>query len=174
VPSSSDLLDDKIENFLKNNPQESYLDIGAGEGKFGVIIGDNVTAVEKDSSLISNLKKIYKRVWKIDAMELLNKEFRTDIVIMGDVIEHLKKSEGIDLLNFLAYRSKYIIVKFPLAYIQYGNEFEKHVSLWSFLDFENLGLEYTPYSQENMRLVIIKGLLSYCEPDSRIEQTKKL
>lgn len=178
MPSSLDYLDDKIENFLKARPQASYLDIGAGDGKFGKMIRRllpkaRVTAVEKDKSLKLD---DYTKILNIDALDLMDMEFRTDVVIMGDIIEHLKKSDGIDLLNFLAYRSKYILVKFPVAYVQYGNDLEKHRSLWSLKDFERLDLDCSVFSEQNMRLVIIKGLLSYIEgkEDEKIKLNKKL
>jgi hypothetical protein len=41
-----------------------------------------------------------------------------DAVILGDCIEHMRKSVGLDLLNFLVYRSSIIVVKFPVQMIQ--------------------------------------------------------
>jgi len=41
-----------------------------------------------------------------------------DAVILGDCIEHMRKSVGLDLLNFLVYRSRIIVVKFPVQMIQ--------------------------------------------------------
>lgn len=168
MPSSSDLLDDKIRDFLKKLPQESYLDIGAGEGKFGKMINEinpkaRVVAVEPD--ILLPLRE-YNTILRIKASDLitLKPDFKTDIVIMGDVIEHLRKSEGIDLLNFLIYRSKYIIVKYPLYFPQFGRLLDRHISVWNFNDFDNLTLPVILKETEDyMALVIIKGLISIKE-----------
>lgn len=36
-----------------------------------------------------------------------------DVVILGDVIEHMLHAQGRDLLEFLNYRSRYLIVSAP-------------------------------------------------------------
>ena len=62
-----------------------------------------------------------------------------DLVIIGDCIEHMKKSEGIDLLNFLVYRSKYILIHYPNEYIQGTVDdhiHEAHISIWHESDFQ--------------------------------------
>ncbi|NLA16533.1 hypothetical protein GPU89_01360 [Burkholderia cepacia] len=38
-----------------------------------------------------------------------------DTIILGDVIEHMRHSHGRDLLEFLNYRSRYIIISTPSA-----------------------------------------------------------
>lgn len=172
MPSSSSLLDDKIRDFLKKLPQEYYLDIGAGDGKFGKMIKKlnpkaRVVAVEPDQGLPL---KGYDKIYNIYASNLIDMEpdFRTDIVIMGDVIEHLKKSEALDVLDFLLYRCKYLIVKFPFCYIQYGNLLERHRSLWFFEDFDNLHLPVVLKENEKATcLVIIKGLLQIVEENNK-------
>lgn len=57
-----------------------------------------------------------------------------DLVIFGDSIEHMPKSVGLDLLNFLTYRSQYILILVPEFVIQHeqdGVAEEAHVSVWS-------------------------------------------
>ena len=49
-----------------------------------------------------------------------NPDYVTDVVIIGDCIEHLRKSIGLDLINYFVYRCKYIIIIFPSKYIQYS------------------------------------------------------
>ena len=51
----------------------------------------------------------------------------------------MKKSEGIDLLNFLVYRSKYILIHYPNEYIQGAEDdhiHEAHISIWHESDFQ--------------------------------------
>ena len=79
-------------------------------------------------------------------------------VIVGDVIEHLRKSAGTDLLSFLVYRSKVIFVKFPTQMPQNdwdGHASEAHVSVWSELDFasfDHIFVEHDP-----MQMAVIRG-----------------
>ena len=61
------------------------------------------------------------------------------MVIIGDCIEHMPKSVGLDLLNFLTYRAQYIIVLAPEFLVQGsvdGMKSESHISVWSEYDFQ--------------------------------------
>ena len=79
-------------------------------------------------------------------------------VIIGDVIEHLPKSAGVDLLHFLVYRSKVIFVKFPVQLAQNdweGHVSEAHISIWSDVDFalfDSIVVERDP-----MQMAVIRG-----------------
>ena len=60
------------------------------------------------------------------------------MAIIGDCIEHLPKSAGLDLLNFLTYRAAYTIIVLPEAAIQNTVDnvlSEAHISVWSERDF---------------------------------------
>lgn len=116
------------------------LDIGSGEGKYGRLIRANpqfsqthLTSVEYEKARKQQLLDIgYNEVRSISALELLDKPAENyEVVIMGDVIEHFKKSEGMDLLNFLNYRSEYIIIITPEAMpMSTPTFYEGHNSLW--------------------------------------------
>ncbi len=171
MPYSSPIFDEKVEEVLKFLRPRNLLDIGAGAGKYGEIVkkfdkGIKTVALEIEKDYIKKfeLKKIYDEVWNIPANELMKpnyyeKEF--DVILMGDVIEHMKKSEGIDLINFLIYRSKWIIIKFPHKYLQNsveGYNSEAHISVWSDKDFENF--ERTKlYKDSDIHMIILKGYL---------------
>ena len=74
--------------------------------------------------------------------------------------EHLKKSEGVDLLNFLVYRTRWIIIEFPYHYLQNsvdGYYSEAHMSVWDKSDFRLFESKF--YKKKSQRLVIIKGYL---------------
>ena len=82
---------------------------------------------------------VYTEVIIDDAINLIkNPRIRYDLVIIGDCIEHMRKSDGLDLLNFLIYRSGYICVVYPAEYVQddcEGHAAEAHISTWGLEDF---------------------------------------
>lgn len=171
MPHSSPIFDEKIEKALNFLQPKNLLDIGAGAGKYGKIVKDlnkgvKIVALEIEKDYINKFKleKIYDEVWNMPANKLIRPSYyekNFDVILMGDVIEHMKKSEGIDLINFLIYRSKWIIIKFPHMYVQNsveGYNSEAHISVWSDKDFENF--ERTRlYEEENIRMIILKGYL---------------
>jgi len=176
-PSSNNALDDRIRAFLKNCPEDNYFDVGPGEGKFGKMIRElfgkkpRIVAVEPDKEVVKKCKlnEIYNHIEEKRAQDLIYRipDFRTDIVIMGDILEHLKKSDGIDFLEFISYRCKYIILKFPSAYMQYAkkNPFDAHVSIWQPKDFHNN--DYVPVVAEEeekyTNLIILQGFFGGME-----------
>jgi hypothetical protein len=125
-------------------------DIGPGAGKYGRIakaqarehdFACRTTALEIDASYVEefDLRAIYDEVVIADAISLLdNPRLRFDLVVIGDCIEHMRKSTGVDLLNFLIYRTGYIAVLTPREFVQddwEGHAAEAHISTWSAEDF---------------------------------------
>jgi hypothetical protein len=67
-----------------------------------------------------------------------------DLVTLFDVIEHLPKRQGFELLERCERLTcKYIVVNTPNGFLEqgpeYGNEFQRHLSGWFPHDFEGLG-----------------------------------
>ena len=82
---------------------------------------------------------------------------RFDLVIIGDCIEHMRKSDGVDLLNFLMYRSGYICVIYPEAYIQ--DDWDGHAAEGPYIDLGSgrfQRLEDAPSLMQS-NLFLIKG-----------------
>lgn len=170
MPYSKDTFDDKVRELIRTQKPNQVLDIGAGSGKYGRMILELgspawTTAVEPDEAYISRfqLKLAYNRIYPSTGQLFTNPRERWDLVIMGDVIEHMRKSEGVDLLNFLVYRSKYILVIYPWKYIQDDwfdesgicHPQEAHISTWSDLDF--VGWEFDYDFKDGMCWFLIKG-----------------
>lgn len=172
MPGSSDLFIQEVEHVIRELNPSTVLDIGAGAGKYGTLIKRIlpeaiVEAVEPDGSYIPrfNLQNIYHTVHNLTAKEYMNSLWGTDkvydLVVFGDVIEHMLKSEGKDILEFFCYRTKHIIVLYPDHYIQYNYEgdhpLENHVSIWHEGDFSNF--DYSIEHKEPIHMVKIKGYL---------------
>lgn len=153
---------------------KTVCDIGAGMGKYGRMIREmnamdlfqtHMTAVEIDPQYVEeyNLSEIYDEVMVADALDLLkNPRHRFDLVVIGDCIEHLRKSAGIDLLNFLIYRSGYIAVIYPIEYPQDGppeHAQEAHISIWNECDFAGMNCLHLRGQSDATRinLALIKG-----------------
>ncbi len=119
------------------NPQR-ILDIGAGGGKYGALLKDVVpecelTALECDEAAFPQLREVgYHHILPITADKLYeNAGDLYDVVILGDVIEHMLHSQGRDLLEFLNYRARYIVVSTPECMpMSRPVFFEGHNSLW--------------------------------------------
>ena len=170
MPYSNSTFDQAIKDFIINHRMTKYLDIGAGAGKYGSMIKKAiplafVEAVEIDKKYIIEfqLHKIYNTIHNCDINNFIddNPDYVTDVVIIGDCIEHLRKSIGLDLINYFVYRCKYIIIIFPSKYIQYswcGHSHEAHISVWSEKDFVNF--DHSFIKQNQMNMVIIRGYIN--------------
>ena len=170
MPYSSNAFDDSINTVVSLLQPATVCDIGPGAGKYGRIVrhraaedgfSTRVTAVEIDDSYVREfgLADIYDDIIIGDAVNLINSpRLRFDLVIIGDCIEHMRKSAGVDLLSFLMYRAGYICVIYPDEYIQddwEGHAAEAHISTWSAEDFK--GWKTIHHVRANMNLFVIKG-----------------
>lgn len=167
MPYSDTTFDSRVEDFLKKKAARKYLDIGPGAGKYGKMIrrifkNAYIVAIESEKSYISKFKLngIYDEIVNSRAEKFIDKNprFTTDIAIIGDCLEHLRKSDGVDLIHYLVYRSRYIILVFPSKFIQYdwkGHVSESHNSVWNESDFKLFDYRY--YKKGFMNLVIISG-----------------
>lgn len=170
MPFSTSIFDEIVKTTIKHLSPKRCLDIGAGAGKYGKIIrtiipDSHIIAIEIEPSYISeyNLRHIYNEVKLMDALNLIYEKIdeQYDLVILGDILEHLKKSAGVDLINFLVYRTKYILVNYPFRYLQNdvdGYKHEAHISVWHENDFT--AFNHISLVKDNQHLVFIEGYLS--------------
>lgn len=131
---------DDLTTFLLQRIQpKRILDIGCGEGRYADMVraaglsDTELIGVECDPHWQQHLlDKGYSEVRMQGGLELMNNPSETfDLVILGDVIEHFRKSDGQDLLEYLTYRSAYVLVVTPEAYLQnFPSFYESHNSIW--------------------------------------------
>lgn len=183
MPYSSLIFDKIINNLLRSIKPKTFLDVGAGAGKYGQMMKNinfktRVCGIELEKDYIKkfDLNSIYTEVWCMSVMDLLSPKYydlNFDVVMIGDIIEHLKKSDGIDLLNFLVYRTKWVIVQFPYKYLQNsvdGYTAEAHISVWNANDFKSFDATQV-YKKDTQRLVMIRG---YLEDELTLNQVSAL
>lgn len=143
VPSlhtSFNTFDRAIVEAIRIIQPKHVLDIGAGGGKYGQLIRENgaapnarLSALEIDPTCAETLTKHYDQVRVEGSSGLYESPGETfDTVLMGDVLEHHKVSEGMDLLHYLVHRSRYIMIVVPEAMpMSIGKNFYLgHNSVW--------------------------------------------
>jgi SAM-dependent methyltransferase len=118
------------ENFSKNS---SILDIGCGHGFYYKLLSDHFNkfdAVEIWSPYIQeyNLEQMYDNIYNVNILDF---EFEYyDIIIMGDILEHLDRIEAQNLLNKIKDKCQELIVVVPYYLPQgevFGNKYEIHL-----------------------------------------------
>lgn len=121
-----------VKKFLKNylRPGMKICDMGAGKGIYRDILGDKYewTAVEIWPESIMHLKTFYNFVY---GMNLIDFSYQQDydLVIFGDVIEHLTVEDAQYAIQQAEAHSKAILISVPYCYEQGaidGNEAEIH------------------------------------------------
>ena len=134
MATSYSMYKNEVKEYLENKfkKESTILDVGAGEGTYYDLLGDyfsNIESVEVFKPNIENygLEKKYKKVYNVDI-----KDFKYDfydIIIFGDVIEHLEVKEAQEVLKYALNRCKEMVVAVPYCYKQgecYGNKYEIH------------------------------------------------
>lgn len=175
MPESVDILDDLIEQWLQtfiNAGCHQFIDVGAGTGKHckmlrGLVPDPDsvrVEAIEVDSEYVSSyrLRDLYNEVFNMDVEKFIDYgiDWTWDVCIIADCLEHLRKSVGVDVLNFFVYRTKKIIITYPVRLPQgswNGHKQEAHISVWDEQDFSLF--EHTHVAKSFMRLVVVEGYL---------------
>ncbi len=149
-----------VVRFLQKVLPSSILDIGIGNGKMGfiardfldVMLGERysrkdwkilIDGIEVFSDYIQEHQRaIYNNIYIGDALDVIDKCNKYDLIILGDVLEHLQKEKAWQFLDkCIDHCSNSIILNIPLGerWTQpeiYGNPYERHLSFWSYEEFE--------------------------------------
>ncbi len=169
MPYSSNVFDSAVRALIKEWRYKRYLDIGCGAGKYARMIrsmlpDSYIEGIEIDKEYVTKfaLDEVYDAVRCMPAEALIDgpQGEQYDLVVLGDVIEHMRKSDGINILHFLAYRCKRMIVVYPTKYVQYdsgGKKGESHRSVWSVQDFEQFSCDHSTCGY--MNLASVRGYL---------------
>jgi hypothetical protein len=153
MPISENVFDSVMKQMIALCQPEVVLDIGPGAGKYGRMLCDiemergraiHKTCIEIANEKVIqrfNLHSIYNEIINDDAATIVKKypSLTGDLAIAGDVIEHMTKSEGVDLIEYPQYRFKYVFLVIPIDWISYSYEdydYESHISIWRTIDIE--------------------------------------
>jgi len=139
---------------------KSILDIGVGFGKWGFLCREYLDVMagrpfpENWKIKIDGLEifepyiqlhqsHIYNTIHIGDCTRLIDDLPSYDLMIMGDVLEHIPKPAGRQFLEKAFKKCKAFILVIPLgsAWLKqgemYGNKHEAHISVWEGTDFED-------------------------------------
>jgi hypothetical protein len=126
----------------ENRPDiKSMVDFGAGAGYYGKLFKFYIPwcrreAVEVFEPYIEKyeLSLIYSKIYIEDASKMALPS--ADMAVFGDVIEHMTKDVALDFISRIDAKYRHAIISIPFgSYPQdasHGNEFERHLSEWSF------------------------------------------
>lgn len=113
-------------------PGSTCLDVGACDGKWHGLLGHYLTmdAVEIFEPNIEEhrLRYKYRHVYNCDVLDYHYSWY--DLVIFGDVIEHMTVENAQAVLRWARQRCNDMIVGVPFLYPQeeiYGNPYEEHI-----------------------------------------------
>ena len=146
-----------IELIRRINPN-TILDIGAGFGRWGILsrefleiwddgnYSDNwkrkIDAVEVFGKYVKPYHSyFYDNVYIENAIDFMSKhKEKYDLIICGDIIEHLDKKEGEKFIDDCLAQCKYLMINIPIGKkwkqeIINNNEYEVHKSVWYNFEF---------------------------------------
>ena len=120
---SETYFDDEILKYVSSNYGQhiKMLDIGAGDGKWARVLGSHVRhidAVEIFEPYIEryNLKELYNNIHLGDFLTYDFKEY--DLVVMGDVFEHVTQEQAFNWLTKVRDKVSELIIVVPFEYLQ--------------------------------------------------------
>jgi SAM-dependent methyltransferase len=151
------LIQEKVEKVAPR----SVLDVGIGLGKWGYLLREqldwNALRIQRETwqarivgievySYESPLHSwVYDEVIRANVLDVLDRAAGFDLVLLSDVIEHIDKAEGNELLRILAKQNRNVIVSTPIEFIPQQaqvNTHENHVSHWTMADFDPFVFDY--------------------------------
>lgn len=171
-----------LEEILWSKPN-SILDVGCGFGMMGVMFRaatdvrkselspeiyhswpTRIDAIEIFEWYRNPVWQVYTNVYIGNALEEINDLGKYDTIYCGDVIEHLSKENGYELIDrMLEHCNQWVIIATPSPAPPQksilGNPYEEHLSEWKEEDFKKYNYELIGnfYSgRDNMLVVRIK------------------
>lgn len=124
-----------IKKILENKIQ-SIIDIGAGSGTYYNALSKTkykgtIDAVEVWEPYVNefSLKKKYRKLWIEDVRTF--DLFNHDLVIFGDVLEHMAVDEALDVWDRASKYCSYAVISIPIIHYHQdainGNPYEEHI-----------------------------------------------
>lgn len=122
---------------IRDSRASTILDVGAGSGTYNAALKRNgynrakIDAIEVWQPYIDkfNLEDKYSNVYKCDVREW--DDFSYDVVIFGDILEHMTKKEALAVWEKVSQQARYAVIAIPIIHYHQGeidnNPYEVHV-----------------------------------------------
>ena len=139
----------------------TILDVGAGGGTYSKLLADYgyiMDAVEAYEPTVEHIIDLYRSVYNVDVLDFDWDNNDYDMIIMGDVLEHIAAEDAELLIHVALQHCKWLLVAVPFMYEQdaiEGNQYEIHKQ--PDLDFLVMKQRYPDLN-----------LLLYCESDNDV------
>ena len=118
-----------VQNFKKG---ATALDVGACDGKWHYLLGNHLTMdgieIFEDNIVKHNLANKYRYIYNADIRGFQYEHY--DLVIFGDVLEHMTVEDAQKVLRYALPRCDEVIVAVPFQWVNrshYGNPYEFHI-----------------------------------------------
>ncbi len=135
MPHSTNIFKQEIVDFVKNkfNKTSTVLDIGAGSGTYADFFRDHfygMDGIEIFEPYVDQfaLREKYKNLFIQDATTFDFNYY--DLIIVGDILEHIEESEGIKFIERIYEKCNDLIIGIPFNSEQgvyYDNKYEIHL-----------------------------------------------
>ena len=175
MPVSSPVTDSSVRSILAGIDPATALDVGVGAGKYGGMLRklhSNIRLKGIEPHLPYHKKyavryRAYDQgVATFDARTYLTQNEREfDLIVFGDVLEHMTWSEAIDVVHMAAYQSRWMLLVWPERRPQSGGgvELERHRSVivpGDFGRFETLRRSVATSESGHLKhVLLLRGLL---------------
>ena len=124
-----------LDRIIQSDAQ-TILDVGAGKGTYAselraVGYTGHITASEVWPAYVElfGLRNLYDNVAVEDVRRRTHFDF--DVVIFGDVLEHMTANEATSMWDKVAAQARHALIAIPIVHYpqgeEYGNPFERHV-----------------------------------------------
>lgn len=134
MPYSYGIYKQEVKDWIYTNFDETarILDIGAGSGTYWNMLNDKFKHIDCVEVFIPYIKQFkleekYENVFVANITDFKYSNY--DLIIFGDIIEHLKVNDAQYVLKYAYDRCENFIVAVPYLYEQgecYGNKHEMH------------------------------------------------
>jgi len=131
--SSYSIFKDKVGEWIRRNFDNgsTILDVGAGNGTYRDLLGDGYVNMDAVEIYYPNIidYKLLEKYRSVANRNIVGLEYQHyDLIIFGDIIEHLTVEEAKKVLDYAYPRCKNMIVAVPYRFHQGPNEnqWEEH------------------------------------------------
>ena len=135
MPFSTPVFKKETIDYLVNrfDVSSTILDVGAGAGYYSKLLKNifpNMDAIEIFEQYIDHYQLLskYNNVWNEN---ILSFDFDYyDIILMGDVLEHIDENEGIEIIKKIYSKCNELVIAIPFNAVQgewAGNIYETHL-----------------------------------------------